>query len=36
VAAYVSPDGRFLLFMRISQRGSEVYWMDASVIEQLR
>jgi len=35
VAAYVSPDGRFLFFMRISQRGSEVYWMDASVIDQL-
>jgi Tol biopolymer transport system component len=36
VAAYVSPDGRFLFFMRISNRGSEVYWMDASVIERLR
>jgi len=36
VAAYVSPDGRFLFFMRISNRGSEVYWMDASVIEQIQ
>ena len=36
VSPVVTPDGRYLLFLRASGDVNDVYWTDASVIEDLR
>ncbi|MCP4545180.1 MAG: hypothetical protein GY835_01790 [bacterium] len=34
--ATVSPDGKYLLFTRIVKDNGDIYWVDFSVVEQLR
>ena len=32
---YISPDGQYLFFLRLSQGGSEIYWIHTKHIETL-
>ncbi len=36
MCAYVSPDRKYLFFSRLSQHNSDIYWIDAKIIENLK
>jgi hypothetical protein len=31
----ITPDGKYLLFLRVSD-GSDIYWADARIVEELK